>query len=100
MPEERLTMFENAVRQVYASTMDISALEYRRQRGLEGKDEQMAVLVQRVSGSYYGNLYMPCAAGVGYSYSTYKLQKDIRPDEGMLRLVRGLGTKAVDRSGK
>ena len=98
MPEERLAMFENAVRQVYASTMDISALEYRRQRGLEGKDEQMAVLVQRVSGSYYGNLYMPCAAGVGYSYSTYKLQKDIRPDEGMLRLVMGLGTKAVDRT--
>lgn len=98
MSEERLTMFENAVRQVYASTMDISALEYRRQRGLEGKDEQMAVLVQRVSGSYYGNLYMPCAAGVGYSYSTYKLQKDIRPDEGMLRLVMGLGTKAVDRT--
>ena len=58
-------MFENAVRQVYASTMDISALEYRRQRGLEGKDEQMAVLVQRVSGSYYGNLYMPLRRGSG-----------------------------------
>ena len=43
---------------------------------------------------------MPCAAGVGYSYSTYKLQKDIRPDEGMLRLVMGLGTKAVDRTEK
>ncbi len=53
-PEERLEAFENAVRTVYASTMDLSALEYRRQRGLEDKDEQMAVLVQRVSGSYQG----------------------------------------------
>ncbi len=97
-PEERLAAFEDAVRRVYASTMDPSALEYRRQRGLEGKDEQMAVLVQRVSGSYYGNLYMPCAAGVGYSYSTYQWQRDIDPDAGMLRLVMGLGTKAVDRT--
>ena len=97
-PEERLAAFENAVRQVYASTMDPSALEYRRQRGLEKKDEQMAILVQRVSGSYYGKLYMPCAAGVGYSYSTYQWRRDIDPDAGMLRLVMGLGTKAVDRT--
>ena len=78
--------------------MDPSALEYRRQRGLEKKDEQMAILVQRVSGSYYGKLYMPCAAGVGYSYSTYQWRRDIDPDAGMLRLVMGLGTKAVDRT--
>lgn len=97
-PEERLEAFENAVRTVYASTMDISALQYRKQRGLDKVDEQMAVLVQRVSGSYYGDFYMPCAAGVGYSYSTYKWQKDMRPDAGMLRLVMGLGTKAVDRT--
>ena len=49
--------FEQAVRRVYASTMDPSALQYRRQRGLEGKDEQMAVLVQRVSGSYQGDYF-------------------------------------------
>ena len=97
-PEERLAAFENAVRTVYASTMDISALQYRKQRGLDQVDEQMAILVQRVSGSYYGDLYMPCAAGVGYSYTTYKWQKDMRPDAGMLRLVMGLGTKAVDRT--
>lgn len=96
--EERLDAFEDAVRTVYASTMDASALQYRRQRGLDKVDEQMAVLVQRVSGSCYGSLYMPCAAGVGYSYSTYKWLKDMRPDAGMLRLVMGLGTKAVDRT--
>ena len=59
---QRLEAFEQAVRQVYASTMDISALEYRRVRGLDKKDEQMAILVQRVSGSYYGKYFMPCAA--------------------------------------
>lgn len=48
--EERLTELEHAVRTVYASTMNLSALEYRRQRGLGYKDEQMALLIQRVSG--------------------------------------------------
>ncbi len=96
--EERMEEFEQAVRTVYASTMDYSALEYRRLRGLDKKDEQMAVLVQRVSGSYYGKYFMPGAAGVGYSHSAYKWYPDMNPDAGMLRIVMGLGTKAVDRT--
>lgn len=97
-PEERIHEFENAVRTVYASTMDYSALEYRRRRGLNQKDEQMAILVQRVSGSYYGKYFFPGAAGVGYSHSAYRWLADMDPDAGMLRLVMGLGTMAVDRS--
>lgn len=96
-PEERLEAFENAVRTVYASTMDLSALEYRRQRGLQHSDEQMAVLVQRVSGSYQGELFFPTAAGVGYSYSSYRWNQDMDPAAGLLRIVAGLGTRAVDR---
>lgn len=96
--EERLEEFENAVRVVYASTLGRSALDYRKRRGLEGRDEQMALLVQRVSGSYYDKYYMPCAAGVGYSYSTYRFLDSLDPKAGMLRLVMGLGTSAVDRT--
>ena len=95
-PEERMEAFETAVRTVYASTMDISALEYRKQRGLQHSDEQMAVLVQRVSGSYHGELFFP-AAGVGYSYSSYRWNKYMDPAAGLLRIVAGLGTRAVDR---
>ncbi len=96
--EERMEAFEHAVRTVYASTMDPSALEYRKKRGLADCDEQMAILVQRVSGSYYGPYFMPCTAGVGYSYSAYKWMPDMDPSAGMLRIVMGLGTKAVDRT--
>ncbi len=96
--EERLLEFENAIRTVYASSMSLSALDYRKRRGLDKRDEQMALLVQRVSGSYYGSYYMPCAAGVGYSYSPYKFLEQIDPKAGMLRLVMGLGTAAVDRT--
>lgn len=96
-PEERLHEFEEAVRTVYASTMSNSALDYRLRRGLAGRDEQMALLVQRVSGSRYEDFFMPCAAGVGYSYSPYRCFEEIDPNAGMLRLVMGLGTGAVDR---
>ncbi|MDO5133599.1 MAG: PEP/pyruvate-binding domain-containing protein [Eubacteriales bacterium] len=95
---ERLTELENAVRTVYASTQSLSVLEYRQQRGLDKRDEQMALLVQRVSGSYYDEYYMPCAAGVGYSYSPYIYGKEADPEQGMVRLVAGLGTAAVDRA--
>ena len=96
--EDRLVEFENAIKTVYASTMGLSALDYRKRRGLDKRDEQMALLVQRVSGSYYGTYYMPCAAGVGYSYSPYRFLQTADPKAGMLRLVLGLGTSAVDRT--
>lgn len=96
--EERTAEFEHAIKVVYASSMSLSALDYRKRRGLDKRDEQMALLIQRVSGSYYGSKYMPCVAGVGYSYSPYRVMKDSDPTAGMLRLVMGLGTSAVDRT--
>ena len=65
---------------------------------LDDTDEQMALLVQRVSGSYCGNYLFPTAAGVGFSYSPYSPLPDMDNSKGMLRLVMGLGTKAVDRT--
>ena len=98
--EERLAAFEDAVKIVYASTMNISALEYRKLNNLDDTDEQMALLVQRVSGSYYGDYFFPTAAGVGFSYSPYSPLPDMDNSKGMLSLVMGLGTKAVDRTKK
>lgn len=98
--EQRMEEFEQAVRRVYASTMNVSALAYRKKHQLQQQDEQMAVLVQRVSGSYYGDYFFPNAAGVGYSRSAYRWHPDMDVEAGMLRLVIGLGTKAVDRTGE
>ncbi len=96
-PEQRYAKFEEAVRRVYASTMDKDALAYRLQRGLDQHDEQMALLVQRVSGSYKKNYFFPDLAGVGVSYNTFVWKSELDPKAGMLRLVLGLGTRAVDR---
>jgi hypothetical protein len=96
-PEERLEQLENAVRKIFASAMSEDALAYRLQRGLDQQDEQMALLVQRVSGSYRQHYFFPELAGVGVSYNTFVWDKEMNPRAGMLRLVLGLGTRAVDR---
>ena len=96
-PEERYEAFEQAIRQIYASTMNEDALAYRMNRGLFERDEQMAILVQRVSGDQYGENFFPHVAGVGNSSNLYVWEKNVDMNAGMLRLVFGLGTRAVDR---
>lgn len=96
--QQRLEDFLSAVRTIYASAMSERALRYRAQRGLLGGDEQMALLVQRVSGAVRGDLFFPHTAGVGLSRNPYVWSEQIDPHAGVLRLVFGLGTRAVDRS--
>jgi hypothetical protein len=97
-PQERLEAFLAAVRHIYASAMGRDALLYRAQRGLLDCDEQMALLVQRVSGAVYGRYFFPQVAGVGLSYNPFAWSEQIDPKAGVLRLVFGLGTRAVRRS--
>jgi hypothetical protein len=96
--QKRLADFLAAVRTIYASTMSEKALRYRAQRGLLEQDEQMSLLVQRVSGSRYGHSFFPHVAGVAYSRNPYVWSTYIDPEAGMVRLVFGLGTRAVDRA--
>ena len=96
--ERRIEDFVAAVRSIYASTMSERALNYRANRGLLDKDEQMALLVMRVSGALYGKSFFPQTAGVGFSFNPYVWSKYIDPQAGVLRLVFGLGTRAVDRT--
>jgi hypothetical protein len=94
---QRYQQFIDAVRIVYASTMNEDALTYRKKRGMDKNDEQMALLVQRVSGTYHKHYFFPALAGVGNSFNTYVWNKKLDPEAGMIRLVFGLGTRAVDR---
>jgi pyruvate, water dikinase len=87
-----------AIRTVYASSMSEKAIRYRAHCNLLEHDEQMSLLVQRVSGSLTGDLFYPLLAGVGYSFNPYAWSESIDADAGLLRLVFGLGTRAVDRA--
>ncbi len=95
--EERLRAFLDAIRAVYASSMSREALAYRERHGLLKRDEQMALLVMRVTGELQGSAFYPHLAGVGFSYNPFVWGPEIDPKAGVLRLVYGLGTRAVDR---
>ncbi|MEI6809617.1 MAG: PEP/pyruvate-binding domain-containing protein [bacterium] len=96
--ERRIQDLLAAVRTVYASAMSERALAYRARRGILDRDEQMALLVMRVSGSMYGRYFYPSVAGVGFSFNPYVWNESIDPKAGVVRLVFGLGTRAVNRS--
>lgn len=96
-PEQRYIQFAEAVKKVYSSTMSEDALAYRKQRGLDKLDEQMALLVQRVSGAPHQEYFFPDLAGVGLSHNIYMWNENMNPKAGILRLVFGLGTRAVNR---
>ena len=98
-PEQRMQAFLHAVKLVYASAINPDALSYRHKQGLGENDEQMAILVQRVSGMPYKQYFFPPLAGVAFSRNLYAWSNRIDPNKGMVRLVFGLGTHAVNRVG-
>jgi len=97
--EENLTALTHAIGQVYASVLNPDALLYRKRMGLVDYDERMAVLIQKVQGQKYGDYFFPTLAGVGFSRNPFRWNRKIRAEEGLLRIVAGLGTRAVDRVG-
>ncbi|MBN2702875.1 MAG: hypothetical protein JXR23_01560 [Pontiellaceae bacterium] len=96
--ERRMQDFVAAVKRIYASSMSEQALRYRARRDMLDKDEQMALLVMRVSGTMRGRNFYPEFAGVGYSFNPYAWHESIDPKAGVIRLVFGLGTRAVDQT--
>jgi hypothetical protein len=93
----RLEELCNAVRLVYASVLNPDALAYRKQMHLIDYDERMAVLIQKVAGTEHHGKFYPQIAGVGFSHNPYRWTPQIDRSGGFLRIVWGLGTRAVDR---
>lgn len=96
--ESRLMQFETAVKRVFASTYNPNAFAYRSKHGLRGRQEKMAVMVQRLVGTPYDGLFFPAMAGVAFSRNYFPWSPRIRTEDGLVRLVFGLGTRAVGRN--
>lgn len=98
-PRQRLNDFMWGMKQVLKSTFSPAAILYRRDHNLLDFDERMSVLVQKVVGRRRGPYFFPFAAGVAFSRNLYPWSPIIQENEGVVRLVLGLGTRAVDRTG-
>jgi len=99
-PKENLRDLTMAIRRIYASVYSPDVLIYRRRMGLLDYDERMAILLQEVQGETHGRYFFPALAGVAFSQSPIVWSPRLRREEGFVRLVMGLGTRAVERVGE
>ena len=95
---ERLAALADAIAEVYASTFNRDAIEYRKKNNLIDFREEMGVLIQEVVGNKIGKYFMASYAGVALSHNEFRWSNRINREDGVIRLVAGLGTRAVDRT--
>jgi len=96
---ERLEALTDAIAEVYASTFGPDPIGYRAERGLLDFAEEMGIMIQEVVGTRIGDYFMPAYAGVAFSRNEFRWSPRIKREDGLLRIVAGLGTRAVDRTG-
>ncbi|MFC1639453.1 PEP/pyruvate-binding domain-containing protein [Gemmatimonadota bacterium] len=95
--EERLDALTDAIAEVYASAYGPDPIEYRSERGLLDFHEEMGIMIQEVVGTRVGDYYLPSYAGVALSRNEFRWSPRVKPEDGLVRMVPGLGTRAVDR---
>jgi hypothetical protein len=93
--EERVQEVINEIKRIYARIFFPIAMAYRDKHEL-GEDA-MGIIIMRVSGKWRGKYYYPTLAGVGFSKYYQRWTTRINPDDGIIRLVFGMGTTSTKR---
>jgi hypothetical protein len=95
--QARLESLTDAISEVYASVFGPDPIEYRGDRGLLDFNEEMGILLQEVVGRRVGQYWFPALAGVAFSNNEMRWSARVKRQDGLVRMVPGLGTRAVDR---
>lgn len=95
--QERLEALMDAITEVYASTFGPDPIEYRAGLGLLDFGEEMGIMIQEVVGTRIGDYFLPAYSGVAFSRNEFRWSPRIAREDGLIRMVPGLGTRAVDR---
>lgn len=93
--DARFRKLAEAVKLVWASTFFRDAKSYRQAIGAPDRDEKMAVLIQEVVGSRFGDRFYPHLSAVGRSFNYYATG-NAKPSDGVGILALGLGRTIVD----
>jgi hypothetical protein len=72
-------------------------IEYRHENRLVDEHEEMGIMIQQVVGTQVGATIFPPSPGWLSSHNDFRWSLRIRREDGLVRLVPGLGTRAVDR---
>ena len=95
--QQRLAALTEAIAEVYASTFSPDPIEYRADRELIDFGEEMGIMIQQAVGALAGRYFLPAFAGVAFSANESRWSAELRSKDGLVRLVPGLGTRAVGR---
>src|SRR6202158_522345 len=93
--EDRLTALSEAIRRVYASTFSRHAKAYVRATPYRLEEEKMAVILQQVVGTAYGQRFYPDFSGVVRSRNYYPVPP-MTFEDGIAAVALGLGRAVVD----
>ncbi|MDR3332552.1 MAG: PEP/pyruvate-binding domain-containing protein [Synergistaceae bacterium] len=93
--EARVRAAEEQIKRIYSRIYFPAARSYRIKHGL-GRD-LMGIAVMEVSGRWRGDYYYPTTAGVGFSYNGRRWTTRIKREDGLIRMVFGLGTMSTKR---
>jgi hypothetical protein len=92
---QRLRMLSDAIKGVYASVFYKASKDYMVATSNVIDKEKMAVILQEVVGTQYGDRFYPNISGVARSVNYYPIG-DERAEEGTVNLALGLGKYIVD----
>lgn len=93
--DSRFRVLDAAVKFVYASTFFKAASNYMKVTHHTTRDEKMAVMIQEVMGTRFGDRFYPHVSGVIRSHNFYPTGNAV-PEEGVADLALGLGRMIVD----
>jgi len=93
--EIRLGNLLAAIKRVYASTFTNKAKAYFRSTPYRLEEEKMAVIIQKLVGSRYGNRFYPTFSGVARSTNFYPTEP-LKSEDGMVIAALGLGKTVVE----
>ena len=92
---EMLRMLSDAIKGVYASVFYKDSKAYMQATSNVIDQEKMAVILQEVVGTQYGDRFYPSISGVARSLNYYPIG-DEKAEEGTVSLALGLGKYIVD----
>ena len=92
---EMLRLLCDAIKSVYASVFFADSKAYMTATRNIIDQEKMAIILQEVVGTDYGDVYYPSFSGVGRSLNYYPIN-DEKAEEGVAEVAVGLGKYIVD----
>ncbi len=95
---KNLIKISEAIKSVYASVYFKASKSYMSATQNVIDEEKMAIVLQEVCGTSYGDYYMPSFAGVTRSVNFYPVADEIAAD-GIVEIALGLGKHIVDGGG-